>query len=74
MRFVNILKLLDCLISDRDPVKLQLTVNYPDDYPDVIPELKIEAIEGVLENGEEEKLLGDLQTMVRRTVIMGFIS
>lgn len=45
-------------------MKLALDVRYPDDYPDVLPELSLDAVEGELEEDEREELLRGLQTAV----------
>ena len=45
-------------------VKLALDVTYPENYPDVLPELSLEAIEGELEDTEIEQLMEDLRTVV----------
>lgn len=45
-------------------VKLVLDVRYPDDYPEVLPELTINPSEGDLEDEEVEHLLKELQTVV----------
>lgn len=47
-------------------VRLALDVTYPDDYPDVLPELSLHALEGELKDGEVEQLLKDLQALVSR--------
>lgn len=52
-----------------DPVvSLYLNVDYPAEYPDVIPELALEPIDeesGELRDGEEERILRELRTIVR---------
>ncbi len=45
-------------------MKLVLDVRYPDDYPEVLPELTINPSEGDLEDEEVEHLLKELQTVV----------
>lgn len=45
-------------------VKLTLSVHYPDDYPNVLPDLALEAAGGELEDREKNVLLSDLQTVV----------
>ncbi|KAJ3543371.1 hypothetical protein NM688_g5860 [Phlebia brevispora] len=45
-----------------DPLKLGLDVTYPDDYPNALPQLSLDAIEGDLEEEESEQLLRELQT------------
>lgn len=46
-------------------VKLTLDVQYPDDYPDVLPELSLELTEGEVDDEEIEQLLGELRSVVR---------
>jgi len=38
-------------------------VQYPDDYPDVLPDLSLEAVEGSVEEDEVEQLLDELRTV-----------
>jgi hypothetical protein len=45
-------------------VKLQLSVHYPDEYPDTLPRLTLQAIEGELEEEEHDALLESLTTVV----------
>ena len=45
-------------------MKLTLDVRYPDDYPDALPELSIEAVEGEVDDGEIEHLLNELRSVV----------
>jgi hypothetical protein len=47
-------------------VTLRFSVQYPDDYPEVLPEMDLEPIEGEWENDEYNELLGDLKLVVRR--------
>lgn len=47
---------------------LNLIFEYPETYPDVLPELTIEAVDeesGDLTEEEREKVLGELNTIVR---------
>jgi hypothetical protein len=46
-------------------VKVTLDVRYPDEYPDVLPELELDPTEGSLDDEELEHLRGELQTVVR---------
>ena len=46
------------------PVKLLLSVHYPDAYPDVLPELKLTAVEGEATDNEIEALTRDLLAIV----------
>lgn len=48
-------------------VKLVLDVRYPDDYPDVIPELSLEPEEGDFSASELENLLNGLRSVVCET-------
>lgn len=50
--------------TTRFAVKLTLYVRYPDDYPDVLPELSIEAVEGEVDDGEIDHLLNELRSVV----------
>jgi hypothetical protein len=46
-------------------VKLTLSVHYTDEYPDVLPELYLEAVEGEVEEEELDALLEELRGVVR---------
>ena len=46
-------------------VQLTLTVHYTDAYPDELPDLSLDAIEGELEDDELQSLLNELCTVVR---------
>ena len=48
-------------------MKLVLDVKYPDAYPDVLPELSINVLEGELDDDETSQLMKELQTVVRAT-------
>ncbi|OJA21621.1 hypothetical protein AZE42_01664 [Rhizopogon vesiculosus] len=50
--------------------KLQLSVHYPDEYPDGLPQLTLAAIEGELEEEEHDALLESLVTMGEENVGM----
>jgi len=52
-------------------VRLSLTVHYTDGYPDELPDLSLEAIEGELVDDELESLLHELRTVVRHCVAHG---
>jgi len=43
--------------------KLTLSLHYPDGYPDILPELSLEAIEGELAEEESGKLIDELNTV-----------
>lgn len=45
-------------------VLLALNVTYPDAYPDVLPELSLEAIEGEITDEEVSSLLDEMKTVV----------
>lgn len=38
-----------------------------DDYPDILPELSLNAVEGEVDSNEVTELLGELRTVVRYT-------
>ncbi|KAH9951321.1 RWD-domain-containing protein [Amylocystis lapponica] len=46
-----------------DELKLSLEVHFPDEYPDVLPNLSLETVEGSLEDNEVEQLLDELRTV-----------
>ncbi|EKM55426.1 uncharacterized protein PHACADRAFT_195458 [Phanerochaete carnosa HHB-10118-sp] len=43
-----------------EPVKLTLDVRYPDNYPDTLPELSLEPLEGEVDDSEIEHLISEL--------------
>lgn len=45
-------------------VKLKLTVNYTNDYPEALPELRLEAVDGEINESETEELLNGLSDVV----------
>lgn len=45
-------------------VKLALDVQYPDEYPEVLPDLSLETLEGSIDEEEIEHLLDELRRMV----------
>ena len=49
-------------------VKLALDVTYPDEYPDVLPELSLETLDGELDEDEVDALLKELHAVVRAAV------
>lgn len=57
-----------CLIffcpTDFCSVKLSLSVHYPDSYPDVIPDLSLEPLEGDLDEAEMSMLLDGMRNAV----------
>jgi hypothetical protein len=46
------------------PVKLALTVHYIDNYPDELPELSLDPIEGEVDEDEIKTLLDSAQAIV----------
>ena len=50
-------------------VRLSLNVEYPDEYPDVLPELSLEHEDDVLDEVEADKLLSGMKTVVRSPII-----
>jgi len=61
--FVSLLRSINTVLNDRT-VKLTLTVDYPDTYPDDIPILSLEPSEGDLEADEVESLLDGMKAVV----------
>ncbi|TFK54906.1 RWD-domain-containing protein [Heliocybe sulcata] len=53
-----------------DKLLLKLTVHYPEEYPDVLPDLSLEPAEGDLEEQDIETLLNDLRTVGEENVGM----
>lgn len=51
-------------LTQHSLVKLVLEVQYTDDYPDTLPELSLELMEGSIEDDEIENLLADLRRVV----------
>ncbi|TFY72693.1 hypothetical protein EVG20_g291 [Dentipellis fragilis] len=49
--------------DDGDTLKLELTVQYPDEYPDALPSMEFEAIEGELEEAETSGLLDGMRAV-----------
>jgi hypothetical protein len=47
-------------------VKLTLRVHYTDEYPDCLPEMALQVVEGELDDQELQDLLHELHTVVRR--------
>ena len=46
-------------------VKLTLDVKYSAGYPDTLPELSLETVDGELEENEVDQLLTEMRTVVR---------
>ncbi|KAL0946924.1 hypothetical protein HGRIS_013085 [Hohenbuehelia grisea] len=57
-------------IEGADPLALQLKVHYPDGYPDVLPELALEVLEGEFEDSEIDALITDLLTVGEENIGM----
>ncbi|KAI0065352.1 RWD-domain-containing protein [Artomyces pyxidatus] len=53
----------DDLEDGEDTLKLALNVTYTDEYPDALPELSLEAIDGEVEDTEIESLLDSTRTV-----------
>lgn len=47
-------------------MKLTLCVHYTEAYPDCLPEMTLQAVEGQLDDQEVQDLLHELRTVVRR--------
>lgn len=56
---------LSHLLNVPAAVKLVLEVHYTDGYPDTLPELSLEPLEGSIEEEELETLMSDLRRVVR---------
>ena len=50
-------------------VKLTLTVHFTEDYPDTLPDLSLEAIEGTLNDDELHCLMRDMRTVARTFLV-----
>lgn len=46
-------------------MKLALDVHYNDDYPEALPDLSLEAVEGDVTEDEIDELLQSMKTVVR---------
>ncbi|KAI0082682.1 RWD-domain-containing protein [Panus rudis PR-1116 ss-1] len=53
------------ITEGEEEVKLALNVHYVDDYPDALPDLSLEAIEGDIDDEERTDLLNGLKAVVR---------
>ncbi|KAI0054047.1 RWD-domain-containing protein [Auriscalpium vulgare] len=62
-RNVRVIVEPDDLEDGEDTLRLTLTVTYTDEYPDALPELELDAIEGELDEEEESGLLTDIRTI-----------
>lgn len=47
-------------------VKLKLSAQYPDDYPDALPALVLEIVEGDVDELDKDSLLQDMRKIVSR--------
>ena len=50
-------------------MKLTLDVRYPDGYPDTLPELSLEPLEGDLEEHELQRVLEELNRVVSQIMV-----
>ncbi|KAH7916064.1 RWD-domain-containing protein [Hygrophoropsis aurantiaca] len=50
----------DAIDGESEPFKLKLSVKYTDDYPDSLPELTLEPINGTIDDSEHDALLAGL--------------
>ncbi|KIJ17390.1 hypothetical protein PAXINDRAFT_168068 [Paxillus involutus ATCC 200175] len=50
----------DVIVNGAELFKLKLSVDYPDDYPDALPKLELEAVDGELDESESDTLLQSL--------------
>ncbi|KAF8654188.1 hypothetical protein AX16_003717 [Volvariella volvacea WC 439] len=57
-------------IDGGEPLRLSLFVHYTDQYPDILPELKLEAVEGDLEDSEKDDLLKQLNEIGQENIGM----
>ncbi|KAK0210728.1 ubiquitin-conjugating enzyme/RWD-like protein [Desarmillaria ectypa] len=53
----------DDIAEEAEPLKLSLRVHYGESYPDVLPDLSLEAVEGELEDDEVAKLISELNAI-----------
>lgn len=51
-------------------MKVTLEVHYTEDYPDTLPDLVLEAVEGDLDDVEEVNLLASLRKVVRSAPLL----
>ncbi|KAF8486489.1 RWD-domain-containing protein [Gautieria morchelliformis] len=57
-------------ISGEDDLRLLLRVIYPDSYPDVLPELSLDVLEGALDDQESGDLISELNTIGEENIGM----
>lgn len=57
-------------ISLTTPVRLLLRLTYPDAYPNVLPELSLDALDGTLDVQESEELMLELTTIGEENIGM----
>ncbi|KAK0459700.1 RWD-domain-containing protein [Desarmillaria tabescens] len=53
----------DDIAEGAEPLKLSLRVHYGESYPDALPDLSLEAVEGELEDDEVAKLISELNAI-----------
>jgi RWD domain len=58
-----------CFLT-RHTVRLLLRVTYPDSYPDVLPELSLDVLEGTLNDQESDELISELNTISEENIGM----
>jgi len=51
-------------------VRLWLRVRYPESYPDVLPDLSLDSLDGTLEDREKENLMAELQAVGEENIGM----
>lgn len=61
------------LASGTRTVTLCFAVQYPPEYPDVLPELELEAETGELRDDEREQLLAELKTVGEESLGMAMV-
>lgn len=55
------------------PVTVSLTVKYTPEYPDELPDLELEALEGDLEDDEQELLIEGMKTAGNESLGMAMV-
>ncbi|CED83844.1 Uncharacterized conserved protein, contains RWD domain [Phaffia rhodozyma] len=56
-----------------EPLSLKFTVKYPPDYPDVLPDMSLDVLDGELEDSEREWLLEDLKVVGEESIGMAMV-
>ena len=54
-------------------MKLTLTIHFTEDYPNALPDVSLEAIEGTLDGDEMNGLMRDLRMVVRPFIVLNHI-